>query len=444
VTNKSGTTLTINRGQQNSVAIYHSLYTKKIYIQKNAIATGADGKIQEQYLTAETYHGKATGAPYSYDTAVYTPHKIVIRKYGYNFFGITTTVAEPIALKQILAVNPFVVADATTAGAYLGIAIDPVALTVTVTTAHTMQEVYDYSQWWASQAGNMQHPEPITTMDGINFALKADWDIIIDGVVVSAVGKAVSCSGTGTYSVINSGDFTGVLSDATRTRIKITAPNLIDGTRVYVINDTMGVEVDNSVVAGGNGYVFVADIPSATLAAGNLIMLLATYCSGLTAKKELSASGMMTTAGLQFVVTQVAWQEYIDMGIDGSTVTEFVADYPNIEVNINDPDNVTTKQRLIAWWIHNLTTEDGIRFFFEGITVEDVSNYRINDAVTNIYLDNLNATPLKFTDGARLYKASGATVIATASNSIQLDSGKVYSPRTDELLTKEDYLALRN
>jgi hypothetical protein len=317
-------------------------------------------------------------------------------------------------------------------------------LTVTITAAHTMQEVYDYSQWWASQAGNMQHPEPITTMDGINFALKADWDFIVDGVVLSTTNKAVSCSGTGTYSVINGGDFTGVLSDAAHTRVKITAPNLIDGTRVYVINDTMGVEVDNSVVAGGNGYVFVADIPSATLAAGNLIMLFATYCSGLTAKKELSASGLMTTAGLQFVVTQVAWQEYIDMGIDGSTVTEFVADYPNIEVNINDPDNVTTKQRLIAWWIHNLTTGDGIRFFFEGITVEDVSNYRINDAVTNIYLDNLKATPLKFTDGARLYKASGATVIAAASNSIQLDSGKVYSPRTDELLTKEDYLALRN
>jgi hypothetical protein len=224
------------------------------------------------------------------------------------------------------------------------------------------------------------------------------------------------------------------LADATHTRVKITAPNLIDGTRVYVINDTLGVEVDNSLVAGGNGYVFVADIPSATLAAGNLIMLFATYCSGLTAKRELFASGLMTTAGLQFVNTQEDWQEYIDMGIDGSTVTEFVADYPNIEVDINDPDNVTTKQRLIAWWIYNLTTADGIRFFFEGITVEDVSNYRINDAVTNLYLDNLNVAPLKFTDSARLYKASGGTVIAAASNSIQLDSGKVYVVNQADIL----------
>jgi hypothetical protein len=434
VTNKSGVTLAITRGQQNSVAIYHSAYNKKIYIQRNTIVTGADGKIPEQYLTAETYRGKAAGDPYTYDTVVYTPHKIVIRKYGYNFFGITTTVAEPIALKQILAVNPFVVADATTAGAYLGIAIDPVTLVIYISTAHTMQEVYDYSQWWASQAGNMYHPEPIVTIDGINFALKADWDFIIDGVVLSTTNKAVSCSGTGTYSVINGGDFTGVLSDAAHTRVKITAPNLIDGTRVYVINDTMGVEVDNSVVAGGNGYVFVADIPSATLAAGNLIMLFATYCSGLMAKRELFTSGLMMSVGLQLVDTQEDWQEYINMGIDGSTVTEFVADYPNIEVDINDSDNVTTKQRLIAWWIHNLTTADGIRFFFEGITVEDVSNYRINDAVTNIYLDNLNATPLKFTDEARLYKASGATVIAAASNSIQLDSGKVYTVNQADIL----------
>ena len=446
VTNKAGSTLTLTRGQQNSVAIAHTYntYDRKIYIQKGVIATGADGKIPEQYLTAEIYHGKATGAPYSYDTTVYTPHKIVLRKYGYQFSIMTTTVAEPIALRQILAINPFVAADAATAGAYPGIGIDPITKSIVLLDFdHTMQELYDYTQWWAAQAENMQHPEPITTMDGINFSLQADWDITI-GVNLDATGKALKLAGTGAYSVVNGGDFTGVLSDAIHTRVKITAPNLIDGTRVYVINDTLGQEMDNSVVAGGAGYVFVADIPSATLAAGNLIMLFATYCSGLTAKRELSASGMMTTAGLQFVAAQEDWQEYIDMGIDGSTVTEFVADYPNIEVDISDPDNVTTKQRLIAWWIYNLTTEDGIRFFFDGITVEDVSNYRVNDAVTNIYLDNLKTTPLKFTDGARLYKASGETVIAATSNSIQLDSGKVYSPRTDELLTREDYLALRN
>jgi hypothetical protein len=343
-------------------------------------------------------------------------------------------VAEPIALKQILQANVFVTADEATAGAYTGIAIDPVAMSIIVTAAHTIQELYEYTQWWAAQSANMTHPEPITTVDGANYNLPDDWDLTIDGTVVNAAGKALVLAGTGAYSIINGGDFDGVLHDATHTRVKITAPNLVDDTRVYVINDTLGVEVDNSVVSGGNGYVFVADIPSASLVAGNTIMLFATYCVGLAAKRELSARGILTNAGLQIIDSQEDWQEYNDIGIDGSTVTEFTADYPMIEVNISDVDNLTTKQRLIAWWIYNLSTADGIRFFFEGITMEDVVNYRIN-AGFNLYLDNVQATPLKFADGARLYKANGETVIASASNSIQLDSGKVYSPKLDDMLT---------
>lgn len=371
------------------------------------------------------------------------PFTLVLRKYGMRYQSITTNINKPVDTSYVMTVNPFVTADEATAGAYTGIAIDPVALSVTITEAHTMQEVYDYSQWWAAQSANMTHPEPITTVDGANFNLPDDWDLVIDASVVNAAGKALVLGGTGVYSIINGGDFDGVLQDATYTRVKITAPNLVDDTRVYVINDTLGVEVDNSVVSGGNGYVFVADIPSASLVAGNTIMLFATYCVGLAAKRELSATGILTNAGLQIIDSQEDWQEYIDIGIDGSTVTEFSADYPTIEVNIADPDNVTTKQRLIAWWVHNLTTADGIRYFFEGITLEDVVNYRIT-AGFNLYLDNVRANPLKFTDGARLYKANGETVIASASNSIQLDSGKVYSPKVDELLTLDDYLALRN
>jgi len=432
ITGGSYPTYTISRAQLNTEAVAHS--SRQIFRQYPVLETDVNGATDEVIVETHNYKWLSGDNPGVSAVSEYNPFILTLRKYGYLYQEMVLSVNGPIQSSYILAINQFVAVDAATAGAYTGIVIDPVALTVTVTAAHTMQEMYDYSQWWASQTGNMQYPEPITTVDGINFALPADWDIIIDGVTVSAVGKVVTCSGTGTYSVINGGDFTGVLTATTHTRVKITAPNLIDGTRVYVINDTLGVEVDNSVVAGGAGYVFVADIPSATLAAGNLIMLFATYCSGLTAKRELFASGLMTTAGLQFVDTQEDWQEYIDMGIDGSTVTEFVADYPNIEVDINDPDNVTTKQRLIAWWIYNLTTADGIRFFFEGITVEDVSNYRINDAVTNFYLDNLNAIPLKFTDSARLYKANGGTVIAATSNSIQLDSGKVYVVNQADIL----------
>jgi hypothetical protein len=362
------------------------------------------------------------------------PFSMTIRKYGKEFQAFSLNITEAVVTTYNAKNNSFISASELTAGAYTGIAINGAVKTINITAAHTWQEVYDYSQWWASQPANMTYDEPITTTDGTSFAFNTDWSITIDGVLLDAAGKRIQLTGTGTYSFLNGADIEGVLADVTHTHVKITAPNLIDGTRVYLINDTLGWEVDNDVVSGGNGYVFVADIPSVQLVAGNTIMLFATYCSGLVAKKELSATGILTTAGLMFIDSQEDWLEYASIGIDGSTVTEFTADYPMIEVNISDADNLTTKQRLIAWWIYNLSTANGIRFFFEGITTEDAVNYRINNGF-NLFLDNLKATPLMFTDQARLYKANGATIIATTSNSIQLDSGKVYSPKLDDMLT---------
>jgi hypothetical protein len=433
VTAKSGTELTVTRAYDGSRA--HALSgINKIFIKKSAALTSGSGVMEEQYLTEETYQGKATGAPYCYDVVAYSPHTIAVRKYGFNFLLMNQYVEAPLKIKHFMQVNPFVVANEATAGAYTGITIEGTTKTIVISAAHALQEVYDYSQWWASQSANMSYEEPITTTNGTAFTLAADWDIIIDGILLDASGKQIQLTGVGEYSFPNGGSIEGVLADVTHTHVKITAPNLIDGTRVYLINDTLGLEVDNSVVSGGLGYVLIADIPTANLVSGNVIMLFATYCNGLTAKKELYTTGILTTAGLYFIDGQTDWTEYIQIGIDGSSVTEFIADYPNIEVDIDDVDNVTTKQRFIAWWIHNLTTADGIRFFFGGITTEDSVNYRINNGF-NLYLDNLKPTPLTFSDLSRLYKANGGSIIATSSNSIQLDSGKVYSPKLDDMLT---------
>jgi hypothetical protein len=371
---------------------------------------------------------------YSVVTDANNPFSLKLRKYGYQFLQVSIAILEAVKASYLLNANAFVVANEATAGAYTGIAINGSAKTITITEAVTMQKLYDYSQWWASRSANMAYEEPIITANGTAFTLAVDWDIIIDGILLDASGKQIQLTGVGEYSFPNGGSIEGVLADVIHTHVKITAPNLIDGTRVYLINDTLGLEVDNSIVSGGLGYVLIADIPTVNLVSGNVIMLFATYCNGLTAKKELYTTGILTTAGLYFIDGQTDWTEYIQIGIDGSSVTEFVAYYPNIEVDIDDVDNVTTKQRFIAWWIHNLTTADGIRFFFGGITTEDSVNYRINNGF-NLYLGNLKPTPLTFSDLSRLYKANGGSIIATSSNSIQLDSGKVYSPKLDDMIT---------
>ena len=116
---------------------------------------------------------------------------------------------------------------------------------------------------------------------------------------------------------------------------------------------------------------------------------------------------------------------YIANGIDGSTVTEFNADYPNIDLDINDPDGTTTVQRIYAWLRYIETTNDGIEQWFDIVTATDQVNYEINTNVLDLKLDNTQATPVKII-GGRFYRSDGNTIIETTSGSIQLDPNRIY------------------
>jgi hypothetical protein len=133
-----------------------------------------------------------------------------------------------------------------------------------------------------------------------------------------------------------------------------------------------------------------------------------------------------TATGFAATANQSADVIYNSNGIDGSTITEFTEDYPNIEVDISDPDNVTTPQRIYAWMRYVETTPDGIRFWFNAISANDEVNYVIDQSIADIKLDNLSATPVQII-GGRLYRLDESTVIASASNSIQMDPARVYS-----------------
>ncbi len=97
------------------------------------------------------------------------------------------------------------------------------------------------------------------------------------------------------------------------------------------------------------------------------------------------------------------------MNLDGSTVTEFATDFVSIQIDINDPDGLTTKKRLAIWYAYWLwfsaTTIDA---FFGGMTIEDAANIRVNTAVANLKLDSNSSLPVLFTDtDVRLYTDDG-------------------------------------
>lgn len=124
---------------------------------------------------------------------------------------------------------------------------------------------------------------------------------------------------------------------------------------------------------------------------------------------EILSTGVATTDGTTtFLDSPVTDSVYTAYGIDGSTVTEYSADYPNIQVDVNDPDNVFYLDRFYAWYKYNLTTADGIRNFFGAVTATNTSNITINNSVVDIFFDNTKSVSARQGDTIVIQRADGA------------------------------------
>jgi hypothetical protein len=140
-----------------------------------------------------------------------------------------------------------------------------------------------------------------------------------------------------------------------------------------------------------------------------------TYTAGDTVNVRIHKRGRLTfettvvaaASGWSVVANQLEDEVYTDLAIDGSLVTGFAADYVNLEVNVTIAANFNIAD-FYAWWSYNLESDDGIRDFVGGITAIDVGNFRINDAVVDLYIDNTTATNLRQLDNRRIFRADQA------------------------------------
>jgi hypothetical protein len=175
--------------------------------------------------------------------------------------------------------------------------------------------------------------------------------------------------------------------------------------------------------------------------------LTVTYTSGATAKLGISATGIFTATGVTFLNSQSDDTVYNGYAINGSTVTGFTADYVQTDVNLTTATNYTGAS-LYAWWIHNETTEEGIRNFFGGITALDAGNLEINAAIVNIYLDNSTSTFVYQTDTVRIFRSDGAypaRTVTTGGGGIDVNwNSNVYVGAAPDALTIPEFLALQN
>jgi hypothetical protein len=243
----------------------------------------------------------------------------------------------------------------------------------------------------------------------------------------STVSGTVSNSGTGLVTItLASGSTIGTVGSnvVTQRFANVTAPNIIVGARVQLYDTTNNVELFNGVLASALNYQY-------TFVGNITVRLRATYQSGLTAKLPIEATGLLTATGLSFLNSQTDDGVYIGNLINGSTVTEYTPDYPNLQVDVAGGSS-TTVQRLYNWSTYIETTADGIRYLFAAISAIDAVNYLIDQAILDVKLDNTGATPVVISGGV-ITRKDGTTVIAATSGSIQIDPAKAYVANSAEI-----------
>ncbi len=244
---------------------------------------------------------------------------------------------------------------------------------------------------------------PLTgiTAETVDFSVAGTYTV--DGCTFDEVTN--SSGGSVTLELINGSTITTNTgpSIALSEPVDVVAANIIDASRVQIYNVTKGAELDNSVVSGGSGYSFTANLASAGVDDGDTLRLRAEYQSGTDARDSLEATGIITASGLSFLNTQENDTIYNAFGIDGSTVTGYTADYIDDEVDISVATTFSIKE-LYAWWVFNKSTSQGISDFAGGVTAETASIIRVNTAVVNIFLDNSTTNWIIQSDDVRWYR----------------------------------------
>lgn len=193
------------------------------------------------------------------------------------------------------------------------------------------------------------------------------------------------------------------------TQGSISAPNLTAGT-VQLYNSTTATLVETVTITSGYSKSWT---DGTDFTAGDTIRLRwAAKASDLIEVTGLATADSTTT----FLDTPASDVVYVTFGVDGATVTEYSADYPNIEVDVDDPDNVFSIKRLYAWYKNEVTTTQGINDFWNALTAIDTGRIRINDSVVDLYLDNVKSDTANTNETIVLFRDDGTYPQATPTS----------------------------
>ena len=231
---------------------------------------------------------------------------------------------------------------------------------------------------------------------------------------------------TGVITLSNGAIFSGTRTDANGTvsppRI-ISVTGIVAGSRLRIYNSTTSTEVYNAIVSGTS---YTASYAEGTGYSQNDVLEVRV---AEISKLEFSSTVAASATGWSLLVTQEANATYASYGVDGSTVAGITWDGGNMEFDFNDADNHVAGGDIAAWYFYFITTATGIAEAFGAISWPQINRVSNRTATLAITFDNKKADPLKIT-GAWIDRDDGATVIASASNSIQIDPPAVFIKET--------------
>lgn len=287
-------------------------------------------------------------------------------------------------------IDPIIVLNETWASALSSkMSMDFWTNTLTISDSVSLSNIYDFIKYSLCLPENLSRNDIISSPDGVIFNGSFNLNLTSTAQITGGWTLTISAN---TLSIASGATSTAQLVSDDASFTSLSVSGLIAGSRIQLYNVTDDVEIYNAIVAGTSWSTGIAWTTDKT------IRLRVIKNDWLTAYQMFESTGTFLQTGLAFNASQLVNGVYNANNIDGSIVTECSISGTIVRIYVDDPDNLTTWQRIYNWYQSYLSTEAGIReqstTYFYAI---DSTTYKCSDTMRIINQDTVN--PLAITGG---------------------------------------------
>lgn len=253
----------------------------------------------------------------------------------------------------------------------------------------------------------------ITTFTNLEVGGSVDFDTagtyILDNCTFG--GATNSSGGSVTLKLVNGSVVTSFASNVTiNADLPWSIEDVEGGSRLQIFNVTKNTEIENIVVSGTGKVTSSGTYNASDASVGDFIRLRIAKQDGLNAFLPFESFSLSTSVGISFRADQSTDLVYEANAINADTLTTLTADYPNVQIDINEGDGVADVRELYAFFVKQMTSATGIQNWFGAIDAIDRMNYRVNASVADIKLQNTGSIPL-IISGARIFRDDALSIL---------------------------------